>query len=254
MTDYLLTIDFESRENLDSVLKKNLVIVLAKIIPQEIPIAWVAMPPNKVKIFSAWSNHYAAYASTVPPDDPKNLFLVAAKAMDPDQKTSFEDGHFSEPKNDPDLKGQGYRIANNYSESTWLTFGLAQDITFDGLVLDEMPINATKVHYHHDLTVCPEEKLAVFLADDVRAHQPLTSLPDGAPCLTFDSDHPAQTVTYCKKTGQFQKKDGASGGATPSSDPSDDGEDPEDDPETQDATAHSDDEGDKGHDEPHAPD
>ena len=127
-------------------------------------VVWIAFDPFQYNTLQ-WSDEYSIYASTVPIQAGKIVYMATSMAANPGSIYIYNQTGFTEQTNK--LAPDQFGIENNDSTINLLTVGLAQRIDINDGVQTVRPQNATYVPYSQKGIFQPLDRLLVFNASQL---------------------------------------------------------------------------------------
>jgi len=203
MANYSLIVNFD-HEMVSKFNENNQKLVIVKESEESnVDVAWITFSPFEINDVS-WSEEYGLYAScsdvTGQAVIQKSSYVANASEQ---QLYLFTNGTFNLASTDLSLGENTYEVKNGMPTTTkMLTFGLAQDVTANGINYAGKPINAVPVMYNESATFTPHERIKIFMQSNLDDGMVISRIKSDSLSLDF-TDKTDITVKYDSSCGRF---------------------------------------------------
>jgi hypothetical protein len=181
-------------------------IILAKPTEGAAPsVAWQVFRPfedNKV----TWEEQYGIYVSTASIDHGAVLTRLSRSGHPAIEKKLYkleEDAAFGPPEDEAEAVAGSYYVENDYSDLPILTFGLFQDATVNGQLIEGNALSAAPVLQKSKAQMTPHTTVYIWVESNVKSNTVATKVTSPQTKVTFGGGVFDLSLAYDRESGLF---------------------------------------------------
>lgn len=169
----------------------------------ETRVAWQCIRPFQNNEAS-WKDEYGIYVSKSPITDNQQIIKLSSEQPPVYEKKSYtieSSGVISGPYSS-DISA-GYQLINAYSFADYLTAGLTQDATVNGIKVSGNIISASRILKHSSKVMLPSMTAYIWLQSNIKTNTPTRSATSPVCELRFTEHVTSISISYDSATGHF---------------------------------------------------
>jgi hypothetical protein len=202
MSKYRLNINFD-RADLATIYEANQQVVIVKhTTERKSAVAWVSFKPFEHNTVD-WGTTFALYASSGEVQGGAPISKLSECVGQRQIDTIFNNGYFNATRADATIGTGSYEVTNEDKDDAKLTFGLAQDVSVNGRMFANHPINAVIVPRGHSAVMTPVEAIDVFLEAEIDNSTVLSRIDSKSLSLSYKGNTTELSVKYDSVNGVF---------------------------------------------------